>query len=410
MNIYAVIILMALVVSYALEIASGLLTLRSLKNVPPKELQDVFDPALYAKSQEYTRERLRFGFVRSTVDLALILIFWFAGGFNFLDLKLRELGWSELLTGVAYIAALGLGMTLLSLPFKIYSTFVIEEKFGFNKTTWGVFVADLLKSLALSIILGVPLLMAVLWFFEVAGANAWLYAWGTITLFTLLIQYVAPIWILPLFNKFTFLEEGGLKQAILDYARSVGYPLKEIVVMDGSKRSAKANAFFTGWGKNKRIALFDTLLEKYSTEELVAVVAHEVGHFKLKHIVKGDMLTIFNIGVMFYLLSVFISHQGLFDAFGMAHQSTYAGLIFFGMLYAPIEMLLSLGMNYLSRKHEFEADHFSAETTGHGDGLVSALKKLSAHNLTNLTPHPLAVFLYYSHPPLRERLQALTKS
>jgi STE24 endopeptidase len=409
MNIYAVIILMALLVSYGLEMLSDFLTLNSLKNEPPEELKDVFDPVEYQKSQAYTRERIFFGFIQSTVSLIVLLTFWFAGGFNFLDQLLLSYGWSEIATGIAFISALLMGSSLIQLPFNMYSTFVIEEKFGFNKTSWSVFIADKIKGLILGAILGLPLLTAILWFFEAAGSAAWLYGWGVVAAFALVLQYVAPIWILPLFNKFTPLEEGTLKQSILAYAKSVEYPLKDISVMDGSKRSAKANAFFTGWGKNKRIALFDTMLEKYSVEEIVAVVAHEVGHFKLKHTIQGTVLSILSSGILFYLLSIFIKSPGLFEAFGMTHISAYAGLVFFGLLYTPIEMFLSILMNIFSRKHEYEADRYSADTTGHGGHLVSALKKLSVHNLTNLTPHPLPVFLYYSHPPLKDRIRALNK-
>ena len=409
MNIYTIIILIALVGSYALEIISDLLTLNSLQNEPPEELKDVYDPQEYQKSQEYTRERIRFGFVHSTINLAILLTFWFSGGFNLLDQFLRSFGWNEMTTGIAYIGALFFGSALINLPFSIYSTFVLEEKFGFNKTTWKVFLADKIKGTILSIILGLPLLLAILWFFEAAGSAAWLYAWATVTAFTLIIQYIAPIWILPLFNKFTPLEEGTLKQSILNYAQSVNYPLKDILVMDGSKRSAKANAFFTGWGKNKRIALFDTMLGKYSVEEILAVVAHEVGHCKLKHTIKGTILSILSTGVLFYLLSIFIKNPGLFEAFRMTHISPYAGLVFFGLLYTPIEVFLSIVTNIFSRKYEYEADRYSAETTGHGDNLIAALKKLSVHNLTNLTPHPLPVFLYYSHPPLKDRIRALSE-
>lgn len=408
MNIYTFIILIALLGSYALEIVSDLLTLSSLQNEPPEELKDLYDPKEYQKSQEYTRERIRFGFMHSTANLIVILTFWFAGGFNFLDQLLRSYGWAEMTTGIVFIGTLFLGSALINLPFSIYSTFVLEEKFGFNKTTWKIFLADKIKGLFLGIILGLPLLMAILWFFEAAGSAAWLYGWATVTAFTLIIQYIAPVWILPLFNKFTPLEEGVLKQTILNYAQSVQYPLKDILVMDGSKRSAKANAFFTGWGENKRIALFDTMLGKYSVEEILAVVAHEVGHCKLKHTIKGTITSVLSTGVLFYLLSVFIKNPELFEAFGMAHISTYAGLVFFGMLYTPIEVFLSIVMNIFSRKYEYEADRYSAETTGHGDYLIAALKKLSVHNLTNLTPHPLSVFLYYSHPPLKDRIRALS--
>lgn len=407
MNIYTIAILIALIGSYGLNIISDLLTLSYLKNTPPEGLKDLYDPKEYQRSQEYSRERIRFGFVRSTIDLIVLLAFWYANGFNLLDQWLRGFGWSELATGIAYIGTLIFASALINLPFSIYSTFVLEGKFGFNKTTPKVFITDKIKGILLSILLGVPLLMAILWFFEVTGPYAWLYAWATVTLFTLIIQYIAPIWILPLFNKFTPLEDNTLKQSIFDYAKSIKYPLKDISVMDGSKRSAKANAFFTGWGKNKRIALFDTMLDKFNVKEIVAVVAHEVGHCKLKHTLKGTILSVLSMGILFYLLSIFIKSPGLFEAFGMSHISTYAGLVFFGMLYTPIEILLSIVKNIFSRKHEYEADRYSAETTGHGEALIAALKKLSVHNLTNLTPHPLTVFLNYSHPPLKDRIQAL---
>lgn len=407
MNIYTLIILGSLVGSYALEILSDLLTMRSLNTQIPEEVEDVYDPLEYQKSQNYSRERIRFSLMHSTFNLLVFLVFWAAGGFNSLDLFLRSFNWSEIPTGIAYISSLLAVYTLINLPFSLYSTFVIEEKFGFNKTTWKVFLADKIKSLILGIVLGIPLLIAILWFFEATGSAAWIYGWITLSAFTLAIQYIAPIWILPLFNKFTPLDEGRLKQAIIDYAQRVEYPLKDILVMDGSKRSAKANAFFTGWGKNKRIALFDTLLGKYSVEEILAVVAHEVGHCKLKHTIKGTLLHVFSTGILFYLLSIFIKSPGLFEAFGMTHISTYAGLVFFSMLYAPIEMALSVLSNIFSRKYEYEADNFSAKTTGHGEDLISALKRLSGHNLSNLTPHPLPVFLYYSHPPLIDRVKAI---
>lgn len=405
MNRYTVIILTALLASYALEIICGLLTLRSLKDDPPDELRDVFDPALYRKSQEYARVRLRFGFVNLTVHLIALLAFWFIGGFNFLDLVLRRLGWPELVTGVVYIGVLSFARGLINLPFNIYATFVIEEKFGFNKITREIFVADIFRNMILSVLLWLPLLVAILWIFETAGAFAWLYVWALVTAFTIAIQLVVPM--MSVLNRAKPLKDEALKQAIFDYAHSVKYPLKDIVVMNISKRTAKMNAFSIGIGKNKRIALFDTLLNKFSIEELVAIIAHEIGHYKRRHLLKRTLLKIISIGVMFYLLSLFIGNQNLFEAFGMTSISNYAGLVFFGLLYTPIKLILSVGMNALSRQHEFEADRFSADTTGHRDALITALKKLSAHNLTNLTPHPITVFFYYSHPPLGERIKAL---
>jgi len=300
--------------------------------------------------------------------------------------------------------------SILSLPFSIYSTFVIEEKFGFNKTTPKTFVLDLIKGVALGALLGIPLLAGILAFFIYTGDWAWLYAWVAVTLFTLLMQYIAPTWIMPLFNKFTPLEEGELKSEIEKYTQKVDFSLKGLFVIDGSKRSSKSNAFFTGFGKNKRVALYDTLIENHTVPELVAVLAHEIGHYKKKHIIKGMVISITHSAILFFLLSVFLKEQALFNAFYMENMSVYAGLIFFGMLYAPIEMLLSIFMQMSSRKHEYEADAYAVETTGNKQDMVSTLKKLSRDNLSNLTPHPWYVFLNYSHPPVLERIKAIRGS
>lgn len=410
MNIYAVIILAAIAVEFLLDLVSNLLNLKSLDRELPEEFSDVYDREKYEKSQEYTRVRTKFGLITSAFSLALVLAFWFSGGFNMLDQYLRGFGWNEIWTGLAYIGILIIGRSLLSLPFSIYSTFVIEERFGFNKTTPATFIADLLKSLGLSILIGGPLLAGILAIFIYGGELAWLWCWIAVTLFTLVMQFVAPTWIMPLFNKFTPLEEGELRERIMEYARSVDFPLKNLYVMDGSKRSAKSNAFFTGFGKNKRIALFDTLIEKHTVPELVAVLAHEIGHYKKKHILKGMVISIAHTGVLFYLLSLFLHSEGLFNAFYMEQMSVHAGLIFFGLLFAPVELILSVFMQILSRKHEYEADRFAADTTGKPQHMIDALKKLSAGNLSNLTPHPFYVFLNYSHPPVLQRIDAIRDS
>ncbi|TVQ11724.1 MAG: M48 family peptidase, partial [Balneolaceae bacterium] len=332
MNIYAVIILAAIAIEFLLNLVSNLLNLKSLGAELPEEFRDVYDREKYEKSQEYTRVQTRFGFITSAFSLAIVLAFWFSGGFNILDQYLRGFGWNEIWTGLAYIGILIVGRSLLSLPFSIYSTFVIEERFGFNKTTPGTFVADLFKGLALSILIGGPLLAGILAIFIYAGELAWLWCWIAVTVFTLVMQFVAPTWIMPLFNKFTPLQDGELRDRIMEYARSVDFPLKNLFVMDGSKRSAKSNAFFTGFGKNKRIALFDTLIEKHTVHELVSVLAHEIGHYKKKHILKGMVISIAHTGVLFYLLSVFLNSEGLFNAFYMEQMSVHAGLIFFGLL------------------------------------------------------------------------------
>ena len=409
MNTYATIILLALLAEYALSLAADLLNLKALRPELPADFADVYDADRYRRSQEYTRARTRFGFVPATFDLVLVLGFWFGGGFRWLDDVLRGLGHGEIVTGILYMLVLVLAKAALGIPFSIWSTFVIEERFGFNKTTPRTFVLDLVKGLVLALVIGVPLLAAILWFFAAAGPYAWAWCWLVVTVFTLVLQFVAPTWIMPLFNKFTPLEEGELRAAVLGYARRVAFPLEGLFVIDGSKRSTKTNAFFTGFGKHKRVALFDTLIEKHSTDELVAVVAHEVGHYKRKHILKTMVIGVLHTGVVFYLLSVFLGHQGLFAAFGIEGTPVYAGLIFFGMLFTPIELLMSLFLQVWSRRNEFEADAYAKETTGAGENLVTALKKLSSENLSNLTPHPFYVALHYSHPPLEQRVAALRR-
>ncbi len=410
MNIYAIIILATLLFDYALNIIADTLNVKAMKKELPEEFRGVYDEEAYKKSQEYTRVNTRFGLITSSFGLAVTLAFWFLGGFNYLDQIVRGWAFPAIVTGLVYIGILILLRSLISLPFSIYSTFVIEERFGFNKTTPATFIGDLIKGTALGIIIGGPLLAAILAFFQYTGAYAWLYCWIGVTVFTLIIQFIAPTWIMPLFNKFTPLEDDELKQSIMDYAKSVHFTLDNIYVMDGSKRSSKSNAFFTGFGKHKRVALFDTLIEKHTVPELVAILAHEIGHYKKKHILKGMVISILHMGVMFLLLSFFISSKGLFDAFYMSQPSIYAGLIFFGMLYSPIELILSIFMQMFSRKNEYEADHFAATTVGDSENMVSALKKLSRDNLSNLTPHNFYVFLNYSHPTVLQRIKAIRSS
>jgi STE24 endopeptidase len=409
MNIYAIIILSALIFEYVFDLITEILNLKALESDLPDEFKDVWDEDQYQKSQEYTRVNIKFGIITSTLSLILTLVFWFAGGFQYLDNIVRQWELSMIWRGLCYIGILILLRSLFSLPFAIYKTFVIEEKFGFNKTTWKTFVSDMIKGLALAVILGAPILAGVLAFFQYAGNYAWFYAWMVTTLFTLIIQYIAPRWIMPLFNKFEPLEEGELKSEIMNYADSVDYQLEGVYVMDGSRRSSKSNAFFTGFGKNKRIALFDTLIEKHTIPELLTVLSHEIGHFKKKHILKGLIISIIHSGVVFYLLSIFLNHKGLYDAFYMEHQSIYAGLIFFGLLYSPIEFILSIFMQLFSRKHEIEADEFVVRTTDKAEHFINALKKLSADNLSNLRPHPLYVFFNYSHPPILQRIKHIKK-
>lgn len=407
MNLIAVIILITIGIDFILHGLADILNLKVLRDELPEAFHGFYDPERYRKSQEYLRVNTRFGWITSTFNVLVILIFWFGKGFPILDQWVRSFNSGPIMTGILYMGTLLLFKAFLSMPFRIYSTFVIEERFGFNKTTLTTFVMDLIKVLMLSILLGVPLLAGILAFFEYAGVNAWWYCWIAVTLFMLVVQFIAPTWIMPLFNKFDPLEEGELKKAIMTYALSINFPLENIYVMDGSKRSSKSNAFFTGFGKHRRIVLFDTLINQHTVSELVAVLAHEMGHYKKKHILKTLIIGVVQMGVMFYLLSLFISYQGLFDAFFMDKKSVYAGLIFFGMLYAPIDFLIGIFMQMFSRKNEYEADRFAVETTKNVQSMADALKKLSVHNLSNLFPHPFYVFLNYSHPPVLDRIKAI---
>ena len=405
MNVYALIVVFALVGEYVLSVLTSALNLRSLGTTLPAEFSEVFDEARYARSQSYTRTQ--FGLFRGGVQLLVILAWWQMGGFEWLDQIVRGFGYGPVLTGLAYVGSLGLGSAVIGLPFRLYSTFVIEESFGFNRTTPRTFATDLLKGLVLTVVLGGLLIGMVLLFFEWTGELAWLWCWLVATVFVLVVQFVAPTVIMPLFNTFTPLETGGLREAILAYARSADFPLRGIFVVDGSRRSSKANAFFTGLGRNKRIGLFDTLVQHHSVDELVAVVAHEIGHYKKGHILKSLALQIGYLGALFYVMALVLQQEGLFEAFYLTEMSVYAGLVFFGLLFTPVELALSLVVNAVSRKNEFEADAFAAGTTGSGEPLISALKKLSTDSLTNLTPHPLHVFLHYSHPPVLRRIEAL---
>ncbi len=405
-NAYFWIILLALVGFYKLDLFSTLLNMKALSSKLPKEFSDIFDAEKYEESQEYAKENARVGVIESSVSLALLLTFWFIGGFGWLDGQVRGLNLNPVWTGVVYVLVLMAVNYLVGLPFGIYHTFVIEERFGFNKTTPVTFFVDQIKSLFLSLLLGVPVLALVLFLFENVP-HAWLYGWLAMTGLSLALAYVAPTWIMPLFNKFTPLEEGELKSEIMKMAENCRFPLKEVMVMDGSKRSTKSNAFFTGFGKNKRIALFDTLIEKHTTPELVAVLAHEIGHFKKRHIIQRMVVGVLETGVMFFLVGLFMHNQALFAAFGVAQTSTYLSLIFFALLFEPVNRLLSVAGAVWSRKHEFEADAFAAGVTHDPASMVAALKKLSKDNLSNLTPHPLHVFLNYSHPPVLERIRAL---
>ncbi|MBL0712628.1 MAG: M48 family metallopeptidase [Desulfosarcina sp.] len=407
MNAIAWIILLALILDFLLSLAADVLNLGHLKTQPPDEFKDRYDPERYRRSQAYLRDNTRFGWVTAAVHLTMVLAFWFGGGFPWVDTQVRSLGWGTIASGVLYVGGLVLLHSIVSLPFQFYATFVIEERYGFNRTTLTTFVIDRLKGAALGLLLGGPLLAGVLYFFEFSGANAWWYSWLAVIVFMLVMQYIAPTWLMPLFNRFEPLKEESLKQAIMDYAASIRFPLRNVFIMDGSRRSARGNAFFTGFGRNKRIVLFDTLVRQHSTEELVAVLGHEMGHYKQHHILGGLIISILQTGLMFFLLSLCITHPALFEAFKMPHSSVYAGLVFFGLLYAPIDFFSGLLSMLVSRRNEFSADRFAVRTTGDGAALINALKTLTVNHLSNLSPHPFYVFLNYSHPPVMQRIQTI---
>ncbi len=409
MEIIQAIILTTLTGEFLLQGIADLLNLKRISDTVPREFQEVYDSEKYRKSQEYLITGTKFGLVQSAGSLGVILLFWFGKGFQYIDSFVRGYEFNQLVSGLLYIGILILLKSVLSLPFSLYSTFVIEEKFGFNRTTLPLYLADLFKGLLISLVIGVPLLSGILLFFQFAGERAWIYCWIAATLFIIAVQYIFPVVIMPLFNRFDPIEEGELKDSIFEYARSIDFTFDNIYIMDGSKRSSKSNAFFTGFGRSRRIVLFDTLVSRHTVSELVAVLAHEMGHYKKKHIQKGIVIGILQMGVMFFILSLFISYRGLFDAFYMEEISVYAGIIFFGMLYSPLGFLLEIFMHAFSRKNEYEADRFAVETSRLGEALADALKKLSVNNLSNLMPHPVYVFLNYSHPPVLERIKYIRR-
>jgi STE24 endopeptidase len=406
MNGYLIFILALLIFNWLLSLVVETLNVRNLSTQIPKEFKGIYDDEKYAQSQRYLKDTTRFGQVQAAIMLPLTIAFILLGGFGWVDGIAQAAADKMIVQGLVFGGILLLISQIISLPFSLYDTFVIEEKYGFNKTTAKTFVADLLKGLLLTLLLGAPIFALILWIFS-SVPHAWFWAWVALAVIQLLVMFVAPVAILPLFNKFTPLEEGELRSAIEKFAAKQCYTLSGIFKIDGSKRSTKSNAFFTGFGKTKRIALFDTLIENHSTDELIGVLAHEIGHCKLGHIRQGIIISMISSLLMFFILSLFITKEGLYAAFGIEGTPLYAGFIFFGFLYAPIGMILGLIGNILSRKHEFEADAFAAQTTQAPAEMVAALKKLSVDNLSNLTPHPLKVFLEYSHPPVLERIKAL---
>tara|TARA_A100001037_G_scaffold306712_1_gene354457 strand:- start:64977 stop:66215 length:1239 start_codon:yes stop_codon:yes gene_type:complete len=407
MNFIALIVLIFISLEFLFNTLAAIMNLKNLKLIAPESVRDVFTESEYKKSQQYLRHNTIFDLITEALKFSILLIFWFTGSFQLLDDYVKSFEMTEIYSGLIYIGLILTGYILLGLLTSIYSVFVIEEKFGFNKTTPIIFVSDFIKTIVLFVLIGLPIIFSILWFFEYMGNFAWLYCWILVALASIVIQVVAPIWIMPLFNKFTNLSDGTLKNKISKYAQEVGFEFKNIQIMDGSKRSSKANAFFTGFGKSKKIAFFDTMIEDHSEDEIIAVLAHEIGHYKLKHILKATVLSIVNSGVIFFMMSLVIKNQLIFDAFYLENISTYAGFIIFGILYSPISLIISIFSNYYSRINEINADKWSIETTGLVIELGDALKRLARNNLVNLSPHPFYVFLHYTHPPLIDRLEII---
>ncbi len=374
----------------------------------PDSLNDIYDSETLIKQKNYHIEHYKFGMRQALLSFLITISILSFKFFGILDSFLRTYIENEFLITILFFAILGFGYSLISLPFSYHETFVIEQKYGFNTSTKKTFWFDLAKSLLLSIVLGVPLLWAILAFYHYTGSFFWIYTWILIVLFSLFFTFFYSKLIVPLFNKQNPLPEGELKDAIFEFCKKADFPLKEVYVLDASKRSNKANAYFTGFGKNKRIVLFDTLINQLSTDEIVAVLAHEIGHFKKKHIIKSFITGMFSMAVTLFILSLFLNIPEFSYSQGAEVPSFHIGIIVFGILFSPISTLTSFISNYLSRKNENEADLFAKEHQ-QAQPLISALKKLAAKNYSHLTPHPLYVKLHFSHPPLADRIKLLEK-
>jgi len=400
------IIIGILTFNYLLSRTLSYLNDKSFKSELPDELKGIYDDEKYKKSQEYDQATGRFSTITSTFSFAVMLAMLFLGGFAWVDGLVGGITEDPILKVLLFFGGLSVASDLIGIPFSLYSTFVIEERFGFNRTTIKTFILDKFKGYFIGGLIGGGLLALFVWFYESTGELFWVYGWIAFSGFSLLMTAFYASVIIPLFNKLTPLEDGSLRQRIEAYCKKVSFKLDNLFVMDGSKRSAKANAFFSGLGAKKRIVLYDTLIENHTEEELVAVLAHEAGHYKLKHTRGSVVLSMLQTGLMLFILSLVISNPALSAALGVEESSFHIGLLVFSLVYSPLSMIMGIGMNMLSRKNEYEADAY-AKNTYDGEALGSALKKLSVDNLSNLTPHPLYVFFNYSHPTLLQRLKAL---
>jgi len=405
-NTIFVLIVAVLVFGYLLEQVLDLLNLKHTLPELPEELKGIFDEEEYRKSQLYKRDNTRFSFITSTLSLVVVGLVFFLGGFGWLDRWIAGFISNYILFVLVFFGILAFAGDILSTPFAIYSTFVIEERYGFNRTTPKTFVLDKLKGWILGMIIGGGLLALVTWIYMLTGPWFWLIVLGVVTLFSLFMTMFYSNLIVPLFNKQTPLEDGSLRARIEEFAKGVKFRLDNIFVMDGSKRSSKANAYFTGLGPKKRIVLFDTLIKDLKEEEIVAVLAHEVGHNKKRHTTSGLVLSILQTALTLYLFSLFVGEDSFAVALGGSEASFHLGLIAFGILYSPISTLLGIGTNLFSRRNEYQADRYARDNYG-SEELISSLKILSKNNLSNLTPHPTYVFFHYSHPTLLQRIKAL---
>lgn len=402
------IIIAIILFDYILERILDYLNSTYWSNEIPAELEGIYDAEKYKKSQDYEKETTRFSIITSSLSLIAMLLMLYLDGFAWLDNFVRQYTDNPIWMALMFFGILALAADILSTPLSIYSTFVIEEKFGFNKTTPKTFVLDKLKGWLLAAIIGGGLLALIVWIYESTGEWFWVIAWAAIGGFTIFMTMFYSNLIVPLFNKQEPLEEGSLRSAIEAFSKKVGFKLDNIFVMDGSKRSTKANAYFSGLGAKKRIILFDTLIKDHTENELVGILAHEIGHYKKKHTLTGTVISLLQTGLMLYILSLFIGNPVLSQALGAEQGSFHLGILAFGLLYSPLSLILSIIMNIVSRKNEFAADRFAGENFDPA-ALKEALKKLSVNHLSNLRPHPAYVFFHYSHPPLLQRLKALDK-
>ncbi|MGV6828719.1 MAG: M48 family metallopeptidase [Flavobacteriales bacterium] len=402
------IIIGILLVNFIIDKILDYLNAKHFNDTIPKLLQDVYEEKEYKKSQAYKKQNYKFGLISSFITIVVTLLFFFLEGFKYVDDFARSISNNSIVITLIFFGLIMFASDLLNTPFSYYHTFVIEEKFGFNKTTPKIFFLDKIKGLLMMIVIGGLLLSALVWFYERLGNHFWLFAWALFTIFMFFINMFYAKLIVPLFNKQTPLEQGSLRTKIENYAKKVGFKANKIFVIDGSKRSTKANAYFSGFGNEKRITLYDTLINDLEEDEIVAVLAHEVGHYKRKHIIINLIISIASTGFTLWLLSLFISNPLFAESLKVSQPSFHVGLIVFGVLYSPISEITGLIMNYLSRKFEYQADNY-AKTTYGAKPLITALKKLTKNSLSNLTPHPAYVILHYSHPTLLQRVQNLLK-